>query len=246
MARVNRSGSSAGSLYEKDVNFSRVVSDLGLAALSAKDEALVRGKLATVIGRGLAQIELSTKLNPDSRLQIRALTATLKAIATHFQSAEPILRGLQTGIHDGHQVETATRIRDVLKTNPELKTSADEFLQDFCDRLHAVSQACLVGATDLKSMKGKAGQKPIDWYDDFTRVLALIAERNNIRPTIVTDRITGKPKGRFLELAGAFERLLYPEMRSPSLGACAKRLSRSLRRIKEGQNRSRSGQILSM
>ena len=111
--------------------------------------------------------------------------------------------------------------------------------------MNAVSQACLVAATDLKSMKGKAGQKPIDWYDDFTCVLAFIAERNNIRPTIVTDRTTGKPKGRFLDLAGVFERLLYPAMRSPSLGARAKRLSRSLRRIKKGQNRSGSGQILS-
>ena len=118
MARVSRRGSSVGSLYEKEVNFSRVVSDFGLAALSAKDEGLVRGKLATVIGRGLDLMEQSTTLNPGSRLQIRALTATLQAIATDFQSAEPILRGLQTGIHDGHQIETATRIRNVLKTIP--------------------------------------------------------------------------------------------------------------------------------
>ena len=98
--------------------------------------------------------------------------------------------------------------------------------------MNAVTQACLVAASDLKSMKAKAGRKSIDWYDDFTRILIFIAELNNISTTIVTDRVTGKPKGPFLELGAAFERLLYPPMRSPSRGALAKRLSRSLRRVK--------------
>jgi hypothetical protein len=221
-----------GSLYEKEFNVGQVVSGLALAPLSAKDEALVRRKLAGVIGRGLAQIELSKKLNPGGRLQTRAIATTLKAIGTDFQKAGQILRGLHTGFHEGHQVEAATRIREALEKNRELKTSADEFLQDFCDRMNAVSQACLVAAADLKSIKSKAGQKPIDWYDDFTRVLVLIAERNGIRTTVVTDRVTGKPGGRFLELGAAFERLLYPRMRSPSRAALAKRLQRSLRRVK--------------
>lgn len=232
MARVDRRGSSVGSLYEKEVNFGQVVSGLALAPLSAKDEALIRGKLAGVIGRGLAQIELSKKLNPGGRLQTQAISSTLKAIATDFQKAGPILRGLQTGFHEGHQIEAATRIREALEKNSELKTSADEFLQDFCDRMNAVSQACLVAAGDLKSIKGRSGRKSIDWYDDFTRALVLIAERNNIRTTIVTDRVTHKSGGRFLELGAAFERLLYPPMRSSSREALAKRLRRSLRRVK--------------
>lgn len=90
-----------GSLYEKEFNFGQVVSGLALAPLSAKDEDLVRGKLAGVIGRGLAQVELSKKLNPGGRLQTRAIAATLKVIGTDFQKAGQILRGLQTGFMRG-------------------------------------------------------------------------------------------------------------------------------------------------
>jgi len=232
LARVDRRGFAVASLYEQDVKFDQVVSDLALAPLSAKDEALVREKLAAVIGRGLAHIELSKKLNPGGRLQTRALAATLKAIATDFQNADPILRGLQTGFHDAYQIETAARLRHALEQNPELKTGADKFLGDFCDQMNAVAQACLVAAKYLKSMARRPGRIPIDWYDDFTRVLVTLAKRNDIRTTIVTDRVTGKPHGRFLELATSFERLLYPAMRSPSRAARAKRLARSLRRLK--------------
>jgi hypothetical protein len=239
VARVGQIG--FASLYEIETNFENVVSGLALAPMSSDEEARIREKLAEVIGRGLARIELSKKLNPGSKLQTKSIVGTLKTIARAFEAAEPTLRGLETGIRHSYQIEAAIRIKEVLDQNPELKNNADEFLIDFCNRMNTVSEACLVAASDLKSMKAKAGQKPIDWYDDFTRVLAFIAGRNNIRTTIETDRVADKPKGRFLELAAAFERLLYPAMRSPTRGALAKRLSRSLTRIKEGQNRSASG-----
>ena len=228
MARVGRTGSSVASLYEIEANFEQVVSDLALAPMSSDKEARIRNKLAEVIGRGLARVELSKKQNPDSKLQTKSIVRTLKAIGSAFEAAEPTLRGLETGIRRAYQIEAAARIREVLTKNPELRKSADAFLSDFCNRMNTVSEACLVAASDLKSMKAKAGQKPIDWYDNFTRVLVLIAMRNNIRTTVVIDRVTGKPRGRFFELAAAFERLLYPAMRSPSRVALAKRLSRSL------------------
>lgn len=232
MARVGRTGSSVASLYEKETNFEQVVSDLALAPMSSDEEARIRSKLGEVIGRGLARTEISRKQSPGSRLQTKNIVETLEAIARAFQVAEPTLRGLETGIRHSHQIEAATKIKEVLGQNPELKNSADEFLRDFCSRMDTVSEACLVAASNLKSIKAKPGQKPIDWHDDFTRVLVFIAGRNNIRTTILTDRVTGKAKGRFLELAVAFERLLYPAMRSSSRGALAQRLSRSLRRIK--------------
>jgi hypothetical protein len=112
-----------GSLYEKEVNFGQVILGLALAPLSAKDEALVRGKLAEVIGRGLSEIELSKKLNPGGRLQTDTIAATLKAIVTDFRKAEPILRGLQTGFHAGHQIEAAARIREALEKNRDLSST---------------------------------------------------------------------------------------------------------------------------
>jgi hypothetical protein len=98
----------------------------------------------------------------------------------------------------------------------------------------------------LEVNKPKPGKKAIDWFDDFTQVLGSIAEKNGIRPAVENDRESGKPKGRFFELAAGFERLLYPEMRTQSPSALAERLSRSFARLKHGQNRSRSRQIMSM
>jgi hypothetical protein len=238
MAPTRLRGASTASLYEFDVTLDRVFSDLSLAPLSAEDERKLRDKLGRIIGRGLAHLELSKKHNPEGALQSKDIVQALKAIARNFQAAEQKLRGLETGFRHSHEIEVARRARETLAQNPELKISASDFLNDFCNRLNTVSHACLVAAADLKRVKGKAGQKPIDWYDDFTRVLICISGRNNIRTTIGTDRTTGKPRGRFLELGAAFERLLYPTMRSPSVGALAKRLSQSCRRIREGKNRA--------
>jgi hypothetical protein len=232
VALAARKGFALASLYEVDTNFAQVVSDLKLDVLSAENEARIRGKFAEVIGRGLQRIELSKKLNPGGKLQARDVIATLKTIERNFKAVEPILRGLETGIRHTHQIEVASRIKGILDQNPELKVSGDNFLSDFCNRMNTVSEACLVAASDLKSVRAKAGQKPIDWYDDFTHVLVFIAKLNNIRTTIQIDRVTGKSGGRFLELAAAFEQLLYPKMRSPSRAGMATRLSRSLRRVK--------------
>jgi hypothetical protein len=229
-----------------ETNLARVVADLGLEALSSSDEAEIRSQLGYVIGRGLARIAVTKKLNPEGKLHTKDIAAILKAIGRDFQSHEAAFRGRETGLRQPHEIEVANRIREVLSKNPEIKIDADEFLTDFCDRINTISHACLIAARDLQSSKARAGNKSIDWYDDFTRVLVNLAEKNSIRPTIENDRRTGKPRGRFFELAAGFESLLYPKMRSPSPSALAKRLSRSLARLKHGQNRSSSRQIMSM
>lgn len=232
VALAGRKGFSLGSLYEVETDLKKVVSDLKLDAMSSDDEAKIRGKLAEIIGRGLDAMELSKKLNPGGKLQTKLIVNNLKAVAGSLREAETILRGLETGFRRSHEIDVAIRIREALRKNPKLKKNADQFLGDFCDRSKTISQACLAAAELVKSTKRKGGRKPIDWYDDFTRLLVFIAKRNNIRPTIVVDRVTRKARGRFLELAAGFERLLYPAMRSPSRAALASRLSRSLRRIK--------------
>jgi hypothetical protein len=246
MAQVVSKGSSFASLYECETDLSRVVSDLGLRPLSSCDEAKIRSKLGEVIGKGLETIAVIKKLSPETKLQTKTIVGILRAIARDLQSHEAVLRGRQTGLRQAHEIEVANRIREVLSKNPEIRIDADEFLGDFSDRISTISHACLIGARDLALNKGEAGKKAIDWFDDFTHVLVIIAERNGLHATIENDRDTGKPKGRFFELAAAFEGLLYPQMRSPSPSALAKRLSRSLARLKHGQSRSSSGQIMSM
>jgi hypothetical protein len=246
MAQVVSTGSSSGSLYECETNLARVVADLGLQPLSSSDETEFRSELGNVIGRGLEKIAVTKKLSPNAKLQTKDIAGVLKAIARGLQSNEAVLRGRQTGLRQPHEIEVASRIREILSKNPEIKIDADEFLRDSCDRISTISDACLIAARDLELNKAEAGKKAIDWFDDFTRVLVNLADKNGVRPTIENDRRTGKPKGRFFTLAAGIERLLYPEMRSPSPSALAKRLSRSLARLKHGQDRSGSRQIMSM
>jgi hypothetical protein len=239
-------GASFASLYELETTLKQVVSDLALATISAKDTKRIRDELGAVIGRGLTQIEFSKTKTPSGRLDTKSIGGALRTIAKKFHTAEPLLRGHQTGFRHSHQIQVALNIRRALAKDPLIRNEANEFLNDFCTRLNSVSRACLVAARDLTSIKRKRGQKPIDWYDDFTRVLIFIAGLNKIRTTIETDRGNGKPKGRFLSLAAGFERLIYPEMRSPSNWAMAKRLSNSLGRVKKGKNRSGTRRILSL
>ena len=246
MARLTWKGASIGSLYELDTNLEQVVSDLGLAKMSAEERKEIRGKLGEVIGRGYAEIELSPKLNPDNKLQIKNITATLEATARHLQEAAQNLRGSETGFQQAHQLAISLKIREMLVANPEIESKADEFLSNFCGQLSTVAHACFVAAKELKSTKGNAGRRALDWYNDFARVLVPIAKQNGIRPTVTIHRGTGEAQGRFLDIATGFERLLMPSMRSPSKTARAKRLSRALAGVSKGprakSSKNRKGQ----
>ncbi len=234
MARLSRTGSSGGSLYELDTNLEQVVSDVGLASMTADEKQGIRGKLEQVMGRGYDELEMSQKLNPDNRLQIKNITATLKKMSRHLQEAEQNLRGCETGFRQAHHIEISLKVREMLAANPRIGSEANEFLSDFCSQLSQVAHACLVAATALISTKGKAGRRALNWYTDFTRVLVSIAKQNGIRPTVTIDRDTGEAQGRFLAIATGFERLLLPSMRSPSNTARAKRLSRALAELSKG------------
>jgi hypothetical protein len=145
------SGVSLASLYELETTFKQVVSDLGLAPVPSRDETRIRYELGLVIGRGLENIKLSKTQNPKGRLQKKNIIGTLKAIARDFQAAEPILRGLETGLREAHQIEVALNIRQALAKRPELEARADHFLSDFCNQMNSVAGACLIAAEDIRA-----------------------------------------------------------------------------------------------
>jgi hypothetical protein len=231
MGAPHQKGAHLATPYETETNLEKVLSDLALAPISSEERRNIRSELGEIIGRALAHMEQSKKHNPKGRIQKRDVIGSLKAIADAFQTAEPLLRGLETGFRDSHQIAVTIQVRDALGTISEIK-NADRYLRDFCDRMDTVLQACVIATAYLRSTKGNAGRKAVDWYDEFARLVASIARKNKIRTAIAIDRITHKPKGQFLDLAAAFEQLLYPTMRSPSRVALAKRLTRSLGRIK--------------
>lgn len=101
-----------------------------------------------------------------------------------------------------------------------------------------VKDACERALADLQGVRGNSGAPPFEWYDEFVQLLLELARIARIDPVVMTDRNSGERYRRFIELALAFENLLFEDpkkpalrMRSPSRGACAKRLERSLKRL---------------
>src|ERR1019366_2576099 len=108
---------------------------------------------------------MSKKLNPDNKRETKNLTAALAATGRNLKEAEKILRGSKTGLQQAHHIEMSLKIIEMLAANPEIRIGAHEYLSDFCSRLRAVADACLVAAKDIGSIKGKAGRKALDWYN---------------------------------------------------------------------------------
>jgi len=223
LARLPQSGCGIYQLYEVETTLDQVLVDLRLADMASDEKEWIRSELEVIHWCGSNEFAASPKLNPNNRLQVNDIVATLEAISSHLRAVDPPLRGYEIGIQNVHDTEVAKKVVEFLAMNPEIGPSADEFLSDFCDRLNTISHACFVAATDLKSIKGKGGRREFAWFDDFTRLLMSIAERNGISTT--------KVQGRLLDLASGFEQLFAPSvcMRSPNRAALAKRLSRAVK-----------------
>jgi hypothetical protein len=224
MAQLQRSGSGIASLYEHDTTLAQVFLDIGLKPLSPREETALRLRLGSIIARAYAKLEVTQKINPNGRLTTRQMTQRLRAIERDPAAHQSVLRGTDTGFHESFEIEIALRIREHFKSS------------DSCDRLRNLAQASLAAAKELERTKGRSGRKSIDWFDAYTQILVDVADMNGIRATIVNDRSTGVPIGRFFDIASAMEMLLEPRMRAPSPGALGKRLSRSLARLSHRQN----------
>src|SRR5580704_19508802 len=105
MARLPRAGKSVSSLYERTPAFEEmvkagsvdphecettladVITGLGLAPLSSRDEQMIRNELGVIIGRGLRILEESAKQNPQAKLTVRGVRATLTRVGNVLNAA---------------------------------------------------------------------------------------------------------------------------------------------------------------
>jgi hypothetical protein len=266
MVRLPRTGASICAIYERtpaveamvergyiDPNecvttLGEVITDLGLKALSSDDEQRIRNELAPVIGSGLSDIQYSPKLNPDGRLQVSDVQATLKDVAasldamiagqlstSRLDAITKVLSGAQTGCRESHDIAVALAVRKTLASEG---LDADAKLMEFRQWPRTIAEACRRAARDLDPLKGKSGRPSRDWYRDFERVLAFVASKNGISRQVVINRRTGKAQGRYVDLAEGFEDLLPRLLRSPSREAIAKSLQRAREPAKRRGNRA--------
>ncbi len=167
----------------------------------------------------------------DVQTILRGMAETLAAALAgsanvdELQAIEQALHGGETGFRQAHNTAIALLITNTLAREIG-EDKARERVVNFWRWTHTVTAACLKATEDLDRVKGKDGRPSLDWYRDFQLILTCIAEKNSIRPKVEIDRVTGEPRGSFIELAERFEQLLPPMLRSRSRAALAKRLQR--------------------
>jgi hypothetical protein len=254
MARMPPTGQAMASLHERSpltvemvahglvdpreylTTLADAIAGLGLAPLAPDDEQRVREDLWAVVGRGLQE---------EARLQVAAVQKTVRRVARTLnamtagrrvspqaiEQTEQTLRGRETGLREAHDTVAANQIVTALAgiasdwDNAEAMMAASRYL----DHASEIAEACHIADQRLDHMVGNSGQPAIDWYAEFVRILKFIAKKNGIKPTVSSDPVTNKRKGRFLALATIVEQLLPLAMRSPTDEARAQRLKRALR-----------------
>jgi hypothetical protein len=168
-------------------------------------------------------------------IDAKEIALVLGAMAEKLESFIPLLSGCEMGLRSGRDIAAAGRLAQILVHNPTIGNiaAALDYLADFRARVEVIALTSRVASMELRTLRGKSGRVAHDWYDDFTRFLVSICTKNGIKPTVITDRVSGEPRGRLLEMALGFEKLLRPTMRSPTPQAAAKRVGRSLNRIRK-------------
>ena len=235
MARLPRSGASFSSLYEYETTLNDVISSLGFRPLSDEDESYMRCKMGRAIGLW-SMMEGEYKAT-GAKLNIEDIERTLKGLIARLDQVHDILAATEEGIHHIHFIEVIVQITSALSENPEIGSlkQAQDFLADFRSRTWTVAHGASVALWLLNTLpKPSAGRTLQLWHDDFTRAVTRVCALNSVRTTISTDPVTRRVSGRFLETAGALERLLDPRMCAPSVQALAGRLEASKKRIKAG------------
>ena len=114
LARLTQTGSGICSLYELELTFDQVLTNLGLASMPADERERIRRELEIVMDRGLSEISGSRKLNPEGRLQSQDIAASLRSIAHHLQASGRALRGRQTGLQQASHILVANKARESL------------------------------------------------------------------------------------------------------------------------------------
>jgi hypothetical protein len=204
--------------------------------LSDEEKRQIRPRLESVVGLGLQQFAHSPTWNPDARLLVRHVIATLNRTAkrldrldagkldtTERSKLEEVLHGTQTGWRTSHHTAAASRLMRALASEVG-EDRAQAMVLDYRGHSREIAIACRNAVVALGRTKGEDGRPEADWFPQFFDVLLFVAERNGITPTI--DQRAGEPQGGFLQLATEFQKLLHFSMRALSEGALAKRLNR--------------------
>jgi hypothetical protein len=230
MAKLPHSGVGYQCLYECEGTLPEIMASLGLKPLSKGAEHKIRNRLGFALSKWeepYAAIYAAT--------EVKDVVGALKAHAKRLDQISSIGTITREGFARAHDLAVSGQVVQILASDPNIGSveAAHAYLSDFCERADTIASACRAATSTLQPKKGKGGKIRYDWYDGFTAVLVGICKQNKLEPTVGFDSIAGEPVGDLSGLASAFERLLLPNMRSPTPSAMVKRLQRSLERIRQ-------------
>jgi hypothetical protein len=236
MVRLPASGARIATPRRNEGELHRVLSDLRVG--HSFDPTTVHElywKFGTVIGQWLSE---------QQRMEVSPIAKALLSTARNLSEVSALLGGIETGFHSDLEIAVASRAAEYLALDPSVGSliKAQELISSFQHDAARIAHVCMVALVDLPDRPGERGRRALDWYDGFAALLLSIAEKGGVEPTLRKDRITGARGGWLFEAARALESFLYPQMRSPTPEACAKRLERSrtrLRGVKRQKPRAR-------
>jgi hypothetical protein len=208
-------------------NIERVLSDLKAREhYSESDIQLLHASLARVVGMWSAEQE---------RIQVTTITSNLRSLGGNLLKAAAILQSHDTGIQRRDRLETLLQLEEYLALEPTVGTveKARDLLASFAREAAKIGHASMIAGAGLAAQPGERGRPGHDWYDLFTSILFDVAARAKVKPALGRNGSTGDWTGWLLRAARSFETLLPAHMRSQSIEACAKRLNRSKRRVRQ-------------
>jgi len=225
MKRLPVRGAPVVTPRQSEDELKRALSKIGVIAIYSEAEIHdLYLDLAGVYGVWMAEEESKETL---------PVAAVLLKTGKSLIAASRLLNGRATGLRTQIEYEVTSQVIEILGLNATVGSvdQAEKLVEAFQESAATVGEACLVAYADLARKSPNDGRNPLLWYDGFTSLLLGIAQKAGIKPNLNKDRSSQQYGGWLFEAAQALESFLDPYMRSPSPGACGKRLERSRKRL---------------
>lgn len=236
------SGGVIASAPVEEAQFRRIITNInkhfGLN-LVASEEAfeLFRDRIRIVSGHFWHELE------PVNR---KSVLDRLHRLTKNTRSVKAQLSPLRDGIQESAEADTevvnllvhAVRLAHAgqhprPREQLEISLKVIDVLEDTCERALVL----------LSELPARRGQPRLAWYDELVSLMLRVADLIGIKVSTAGDRSEDPYATPFTVLVFEAERVLQEEAWSPNLAACARRIDRSLKRLKRParQNSSKTG-----
>jgi hypothetical protein len=210
--------------------------EFGLELVSSKEAfELFKDRICVVAGRFWHEREA---------VERKTVLDRLSKLAANVQAIKAQLSPLREGLHETADTEVVSlliRAIDVAHAGKHPKPR--EQLEVTLKVIEGLDDTCERALVLLSDLPAKRGQPALAWYDELVSLMVQVAGLLGVQVSTAGDRGEDPYATPFTLLVFEAERVLPEEAWSPTLPACARRIDRSLKRLKRPlrQNSRKSG-----